>query len=305
MKILFVFTGGTIGSSESGGVADVDPTTHRKIIDICKNRCEYDLAFPYNILSENSTCETLSQICNYMLSVDYRLYDGVIVTHGSDTLAYTANLLSIALSFVEIPIVITAADCVMSNPLSNAEANLIKSLDFIETKTAGVFVSWKNFDGQPSIYSASKLLEADGNDNFSQWSGDGFPLCRDMAFLKNQKINIQNNVVLLKSYVGLDYSIFDLSKKSAVLLELYHSSTACFEGENNSFLTLRNICEKNNVDLYVCHVKKRDYVYSSSLALNNTRKFKNISVITAYSALLLAYSLDQNNRHIILDKLIY
>ena len=135
MKILIVFTGGTIGSSVLNGVADVDEKNSGTLMNICQNKpgIEFEFVSPVNILSENSDCDTLSVICSFMLSLDYENYDGVILTHGSDTLSFTSSILGMMLSWVKIPIVITAANYVLSSPKSNGKDNFTASLDFIKS----------------------------------------------------------------------------------------------------------------------------------------------------------------------------
>ncbi|MBQ1546619.1 MAG: asparaginase [Clostridia bacterium] len=321
MKILFVFTGGTIGSSVYKGVADADRSVSNKIGNMCLRFGDTaDFAFPYNILSENAICSTLSDIFNFMLSVDYDKYDGIIMTHGSDTLAYTANLLGLALSWVSIPIIITAADHVMSDPRSNGAENLSAAYALIKSIKSGVFAVWKNTGEKVLAHLAAKLLEADGCDKFSSWGGAAAGIyynenwqmteipapCDELRFLKNQQINIQNNVMLLHSYVGLDYSAIDLTNKSAVLLKLYHSGTACMAGGSCSFDYLVDMCKKSGTDLYITPIKNGSYIYSTAKNITDFAKpICGMSEFAAYTRLLLAYSLEGTQRENVLRARIY
>ena len=152
MRILVVFTGGTIGSTVKNGIADVDSEASKILLDICSDydSTEFEYLSPFNILSENANCNTLTRICNFMLDIDYEKYDGVIITHGSDTLAYTSAMLGFVLSWVKIPVVITAADYVLTLPQSNGTENFKASIDFISDfvngihNNTGVFTVWKN-----------------------------------------------------------------------------------------------------------------------------------------------------------------
>ena len=323
-----ILTGGTIGSTEKNGVADVDAATAETLAGICRGSgAEVTFAFPYNILSENATCETLSDICSFMLSVDYEKYDGVIVTHGSDTLAYTANLLAAALAWVSVPVVLTAANYVMTDERSNAEDNLAAACTLIrglsEQGRGGVFVSWKN-DGEPAqIHLASRLLEADApRGRFESYGGavlgtaeggrfiiaPGQSLPEQngaLAFLRNRRLNIKPSVVLLHSYVGLDYNTHNIKGKGAVLLKLYHSGTACMAGESTSFKKLAELCREAGTDLYIAPARQDTYVYGSAAGFENTGAIPlcGVSELYAYTALLLAYSLEGEEREAALDQL--
>ena len=332
MNILFVFTGGTIGSTVKSGVADTDSDTIRQIASFCGD-CGDDLTFssPFQILSENSTRKTLSDILNFMLSIDYDKYDGVIVTHGSDTLAYTANLLGLALSFVKIPIVITAANYVISDPRSNAAENIRAAYRVIREhheglhKLSGAFVVWTNPGGCPKIYEADKLLEADGlTDKFdceggiplAALLGDRFVYHKDianeredpgaLAFLKGRSVTLSARVLLLHSYVGMDYSDYNIKGKAAVLLKLYHSGTACMAGERTAFKFLAERCREEGVKLYITPVKHGDYIYRSAEGFGNSSATALcMSEIAAYTGLMLAYSLEGEEQNTVIDTLIH
>lgn len=337
MKILIVFTGGTIGSSVHNGIADVDSGASQPLIDICNNydNIEFEYISPFNILSENSNCDTLSQICSFMLSIDFDKYNGIIITHGSDTLAYTSAMLGIVLSFVKIPIVITAADYVLTSPKSNGVINFKSSVDYIKDFTnrlhnnTGFFTIWKNCDENVKVYISTRLNEADGYlDRFSSWGGKEFGTmenghfvrnnsavnpectipCKETVFLKKRNLNLKNNILLLHSYVGLDFDSVNISGKSAVLLKLYHSATACTEGGSASFLKFAERCFENSIDVYVYSAKQGDYIYKSTENIGNINisPLYNINTSAAYCKLLLAYSIEKEYReNVIFGNLFY
>ena len=49
-----------------------------------------------------------------------RMYDGIVIIHGTDTLAYTASALSFALQHIEIPVVLTGSQVSIENPIADA-----------------------------------------------------------------------------------------------------------------------------------------------------------------------------------------
>ncbi len=327
MKILTVFTGGTIGSVVKNGIADVDISASKPLTDICShyNNIEFEYISPFNILSENLTCGTLSQICSFMLSIDFNKYDGIIITHGSDTLAYTSAVLGMVLSFAKIPIVITAADYVLTSPRSNGKENFTASINFIKAfaegnhRNTGVFTIWKNRGEAVKVYISTRINEADSYlDSFSSFGGAEFGImqgeqfirtdkyinpdctkpCQDTIFLYKQSIIFNNKVLFLQSYPGLDFSAADISNKAAVLLKLYHSATACTVGESASFLKFAQHCFENNVDVYVYSAKKGEYIYKSAenMLSGNIAPLYNINTPAAYCKILLAYAVDKKHR---------
>lgn len=336
MKILVVLTGGTIGSSIISDVADVDLSTADELIKICEysSDIELEISSPFNILSENATTDTLSKLCSYMLSVNYSKYDGVIITHGSDTLAYSCAILGMVLSWIECPVVVTAADYVLSLPYSNGRENFKASVDFIrgfangEHFNTGVFAVWKNSGELPSVHISTRLEEADGYlDHFTSWGGVPFGEIKDNRFvridsrinppftkcskklewLKNNQLNLKNNVLLLHSYVGLDFNSINTHGKKAVLLKMYHSSTMCTGGNNNSFIEFIEKLVTADIDIYGFSGKRSAYFYASSQKLldKSINLLYNINVCSAYSKLLIAYAAPEARRNEIIGTNIF
>ena len=333
MKILVVLTGGTIGSDVKNGVANVSDKAPKMLLDIFSKRDDiiFESVSPFNLLSENSDCETLARISSFMLSLDFDNYDGVILTHGSDTLAYTSAMLGFVLSWVKIPVVITAADYVLSSPRSNGFDNFNSAIDFILDfanelhQNTGVFTIWKNRGEPVRVYISTRLNEADGYlDKFSSWGGSAFGImknshfirteseinpistkpCKGTEFFKFENLTFDKEILILHSYVGLDFDAVSIKNKSAVLLKLYHSATACDGKDKTSFSKFAQKCISDLTDVYICSSKNSDYRYQSSESISNIGiiPLNNISVISAYCKLVLAYSLKEEKRNFIISE---
>ncbi len=164
MKILFVFTGGTIGSTVAGGHIVPHAAAPEALIAAYGAHYainfDYEIATPYTILSEYSTGATLRALCECVREGLNGDYDGIIVTHGTDTLQYGAAALSYALADTGIPICLVGANHPVAHPSSNAIANLRGALRFVcEVGKAGVFVPYRNSDGVLRVHRGTRLLE--------------------------------------------------------------------------------------------------------------------------------------------------
>ena len=69
-------------------------------------------------------------------------FDGVVITHGTDTMAYTASVLSFMLLGIPIPVVLTGSQLPMTHPLSDGPENLRTALAMAASGTAGVFLAF-------------------------------------------------------------------------------------------------------------------------------------------------------------------
>ncbi len=69
-------------------------------------------------------------------------YDGMVVTHGTDTMAYTASMLSFMLRNLPIPVVLTGSQLPVEHPLTDAVSNLRTALAMAASGVGGVFVAF-------------------------------------------------------------------------------------------------------------------------------------------------------------------
>lgn len=281
-KILVVFTGGTIGSAQSGNKIDVMRRGSYEILERYTKEYGDTMAFetlqPFNILSENIGLSEWNTLCNTLLSLSLSEFDGVIVTHGSDTLSYTAALLGMALRHTPVPIVLVAANYTIADSRSNGLQNFKSAIDFIAQRIKGVFVSYVDNTGNSLIYLATRLRESDPyRDAFSSFDGDAFGRMENGVFLHSphqdnvsleelkqdvqplfHTLDLRKNVLFIRQYPAMDYRVFCLQNVGAVLLYLYHSATACTEGEG-SVLSFVRRCKEAGIPVYAASFKESGF----------------------------------------------
>lgn len=69
-------------------------------------------------------------------------YDGIVVLHGTDTLAYTASALSFALQQIEVPVVLTGSQVSIEDPIADATENCRAALHMAASGCPGIFVAF-------------------------------------------------------------------------------------------------------------------------------------------------------------------
>ncbi len=113
MKILVILTGGTIGSFSENNVLNTTDSSAYEIINKYREKYNSDVEFeviqPFSILSENFTLETFNKLAETLNKTDFNAYDGIIITHGSDTVSYTSAFISMLFADRECPIVFVAS----------------------------------------------------------------------------------------------------------------------------------------------------------------------------------------------------
>ena len=328
-NILVVFTGGTIGSSLNvkGNIAPADTKLLiRKYNEGMGEKHNFHILEPFTVLSENMGIDHWNLLFETLLNVDESKYDGIIVTHGSDTISYTAAMAGYLLRHKNCPIVFIASNYILEDERSNGLHNFKSAIDLICDKQIkrGVYVCYKGEES--SVYLATRLCEADHfADEFQSFNKLPLGKTEQGKFLLNEspsnpdleslnapktklpQTKLKPEVAIIKAYPGLDYDRYDITGLKAVLNVGYHSATLCTKGEGASFINFAKRCEEKGVDLYVSSFKEEDgKIYESldaAVKLPNVYRLSNISLEAAYAKLIYAYSVD--NKQLINENLYY
>ena len=123
-----IATGGTIATTEDGtGLAPTmtGPELARQV-PLLDTICELDFVQPMNIDSTNMRPRDWLEIARAVRDA-YDAYDGFVILHGTDTMAYTAAALSYLIQDSEKPIVLTGSQQPMAAPFTDAKLNLYHS----------------------------------------------------------------------------------------------------------------------------------------------------------------------------------
>lgn len=154
-KITLINSGGTISSEYDGMIMRPGKVTAFRELEgrVAK------VSTPFCMLSENMTRKTL-KVLSDCVAEEIKTAEAIIVTHGTDTLAYTAAYLGLTNVGVDIPIMIASADYPMSNPMSNGSANLLCALAAIDAGINGVFVPYRNPYERPLLHFSTRLLSS-------------------------------------------------------------------------------------------------------------------------------------------------
>lgn len=334
MRILVVLTGGTIGSVVMNNKIDIEEEQGACLIRLYESRYGRDAAFelgsPYRILSENLTLSYWTELKDYISRIDTAAYDGVIITHGSDTLSYTSAMMGLLFGHLPIPVVITASNYVLDDPRSNGLDNFSSAVALIRAgKLKGVFTVFQNNRGDNTVYLPTRIMESDpysdqylsfGGSSYGKITGNDFiyeaaAVNPEPGLLAGRHIGVpvipeafDKEVLLIKSYPGLNYERINLDNPpGAVLNYLYHSATACVEGGSTSFLDFIKRCRERSIPVYVASFKnvKRVYETSSQMLEMGVIPLGNISIEAAYAKLLIAYNQTQIDTERYMERNIY
>lgn len=129
--ILLIATGGTIASkyTEAGLAPRISVDEIISYIPSAREFCQIDTTAPFNLDSTNVNSTHWIQLAE-LIEKKYEYYDGFVICHGTDTMAYTAAALSYLIQNNRKPIVITGAQKPIDLAITDARSNLMDSLRF-------------------------------------------------------------------------------------------------------------------------------------------------------------------------------
>lgn len=179
-RILMIYTGGTIGMKENPETKALEPFDFNHLLDNVPKlkMLDYDIQhhqFPTPIDSSDMNPVYWGQIAK-VISDNYDKYDGFVVLHGTDTMAYTASALSFMLHNLSKPVIITGSQLPIGEVRTDGEENLITALQIAASR---------DVDGRPTVREVAILFENylwRGNrstkrsaDNFDAFRSNNYP----------------------------------------------------------------------------------------------------------------------------------
>ena len=233
-RILLLGTGGTIACkrTDKGLKPVITPDEILSYVPDSQSYCEIHSIQLMNIDSTNiQPCHWLA--IEQAIEENYARYDGFVITHGTDTMAYTAAALSYLIQNSRKPIVITGAQKPIDMEITDAKTNLSDSLLFASHDSAyGVSIV---FDGKVIAGTRGKK---EWTKSYHAFSSINFPyvaIIQDSQIIfylddKNQldepvtfyhKLN--SNVALLKLIPSMDATVLDYmaGHYDAVIIESF------------------------------------------------------------------------------------
>ncbi|WP_103026361.1 type I asparaginase [Salinibacter altiplanensis] len=176
-RILVVYTGGTLGmvESEEGyvpGPGTLEALMEERLSFQSEDLPAYDVhALDPLLDSANMTPADWLRIAE-VIRDHFEAYDGFLVVHGTDTMAFTASALAFMLQPLDKPVFLTGAQLPLDETRTDAQGNLLTSLLLLGThadRMGGVHVFFHN-----RLYRGPRVTKVNA-DAFSAFDSPNFP----------------------------------------------------------------------------------------------------------------------------------
>ena len=256
--VVIMSTGGTIASRvdyRTGAVRSaMSASDLYGVVPELADIARVDTEIVYSIYSENLTQKHWTELAQTVAKRIEQGVDGVVIAHGTDTMAYTSAALGFALQNLPVPVLLVGAQRSSDRPSSDAATNLIGAVKVAgEAPFAEVGLAMHEnvSDKAIAIHRGTKVRKCHTSRRDTFKSINGFPIAkvvdqtpvmqtdqyqrRDKTKKIILKPNFSEKVALVKFYPGLDPAIIDYYVDNGIkgiLLEgsgLGHVSKFCFD----------------------------------------------------------------------------
>ena len=218
-KVLLLTTGGTIASVPGGdGLEPQRSGVMERELNQLRTYYDITVRDVMCLDSSNITPEEWQQIARAVFA-DRLDYDGIVVSHGTDTMAYTASALTFMLPDIDRPVVFTGSQLPLTDMLSDGPENLRTAFAMAASGCPGVFLA---FDRKVMLGCRAVKVRASGFSAFESVNARYAAQVSNRGLVVDNRVlpvprgearlcpDISREVFLLKLTPGLNPSIFDM-----------------------------------------------------------------------------------------------
>ncbi len=232
-RVMIIGTGGTIASKIEYETGAVKPAfSAAEILEAVPEIgfiADIDSKVVMNILSENMKPEYWERIVEEVASNIRKGYEGIVIAHGTDTMAYTASALAFALRGLPVPVVLVGAQRSSDRPSSDAAFNLVSAVLMAakgEAAEVMIVMHGETGDTYALAHRATKVRKMHTSRRDAFQSINSRPLAKIYPFKRQiewimkplrrrgeEELDVVNGfekkVALIKYYPGMDREVID------------------------------------------------------------------------------------------------
>lgn len=260
-KIALIYTGGTIGmrQNEKGKLAPMDfESAVEKIPALGLLPIEIKTVSLKKVIDSS---EMMPQVWKELAEVVDKLMpevDGIVILHGTDTMAYTACALSFMLQGLRKPIIITGSQLPIGVLRTDAVENIVSAFEFAALtdkngdpviQEVAIYFEYELLRGNRAYKRSSNEFNAFSSPNFPPLASSGVRLSVNKELLWRSKesycldTRLSNNIGVVTLYPGLDFSELPaLTNWKVLLLRTFGAGNA---PKSDDFLNFLKRVEKN------------------------------------------------------------
>ena len=248
-KVLLIYTGGTIGMIQDAETGGLSPFNFNKLEELIPEVRQLDaevdtISFKEPIDSSDVNQEHWEKLARH-IEDNYQQYDGFVILHGSDTMAYTAAALSFIFTNLSKPVILTGSQLPIGVVRTDGKENIITALEI-----ASDYENDRPIVPEVAIYFEYQLYRGNrtykyNTENFDAFRSPNYPMLaeagvsinynREFIFRPSQDefsvdTRLDNHIAILSLFPGISPYIvqaaLNVPDNKVLILRTYGSGNA-------------------------------------------------------------------------------
>lgn len=249
-KILLIYTGGTIGMIEDPKDNRLKPFDFDHLLKELPELKKFKISistttFEKPIDSSNVNIETWVELVE-IIEKNYNKYDGFVILHGSDTMAYTASALSFMLEGLNKPVILTGSQLPIGIIRTDGKENLITAIEIASmyndlgqplVPEVAIYFEYHLFRGNRTKKVSAENFDAFASTNYPPLAEAGLNINFDFSAIvpyKEEPLTVRKkmdpNIATLHLFPGITpqtiRSVLLAEHTKAIILSTYGSGNA-------------------------------------------------------------------------------
>lgn len=312
-KILLIYTGGTIGMMQDAKTGSLRPFDFKSLTKQVPELSRFNLdlhsvSFKKPIDSSNMHPRVWIELVD-IIEKNYTKYDGFVILHGSDTMAYTASALSFMLQNLSKPVILTGSQLPIGIIRTDGKENLITAIEIAAAKNkqgkalvpeVAIYFEYELFRGNRTFKYNSAHFDAFQSPNYPTLAEAGVEIIYNTNYIAKasaKKLSVHkhldNDIIVLNLFPGISKKITEsILNAPGIKAVVLHSFGAGNAPTDDWFITLLKQTIAKGIIIYnvtQCpegHVIQGKYETSSALQKIGVISGQDITLEAAITKLM-------------------
>ena len=244
-RILLIYTGGTIGMMQNPHTGQLRPFNFSALTDQIPELKKFQIdlrAVSFEDPIDSSNMHPIDWIrIGEIIQKNYDDFDGFVVLHGSDTMAFTASALSFMLENLNKPVVLTGSQLPIGIIRTDGKENIITAIEIAAAKNLSglpmvpevcIYFEYRLYRGNRTLKFSSQDFDAFKSPNYPALAEAGVEIKYHSEYISKAKKGklvfhrkLDNDIAVLKMFPGISKKITEHTLNSpgikAIILETF------------------------------------------------------------------------------------